>query len=522
MDTAAFLAALEKSGLLSADLLAQAKQVAGGEADSQAAARTLIRQGLLTRWQAGQLLTGRMLYLGKYKLIEPLGKGGMGTVFLAQHVTMNRRVALKILSKGLDRNPAAMERFLSEARAIAALDHPNIVQAYSVDNEEDRHYLVMEFVDGRDLQRIVEEGGPMAYEMAADAIRQAANGLAHAHSKGLIHCDIKPSNLLVNSQGVVKILDLGLARLTGPTQTATGDDQVLGTVDFMAPEQALGTSFDHRVDIYSLGCTLHFLLTGRPPFPEGSLHERIIKHQTEQPPSILERRPDAPKELVRIARKMMAKDPAERIQTADEVSRAMADFNPAARELKRGVPLEEAPADPLAALDFTSPRSPSISGAHRTVSVKKKGAADQQKMLIIVGAVCGVVLLSIVGLIAVLATAKRPPPHPSSVVHKPRDEETERSTRQWGRDMPLQKFETPTSGGFDPNKAMTEEEIRKRNEAAAKAKPPAKPEAKPDAAKPAATDPTKAKPAAEPKKTAPPPAAKTSAGAKAEGAAKPK
>jgi serine/threonine-protein kinase len=493
-----FLAALDKSGLLSADLLAQARQVAGGEADSQAAARALIRQGLLTRWQAGQLLTGRMLYLGKYKLIEPLGKGGMGTVFLAQHVTMNRRVALKILSKGLDRNPAAMERFLSEARAIAALDHPNIVQAYSVDNEEERHYLVMEYVDGRDLQRIVEEGGPMAYEMAADAIRQAANGLAHAHSKGMIHCDIKPSNLLVNSQGVIKILDLGLARLTGPAQTVSGDEQVLGTVDYMAPEQALGAAFDHRVDIYSLGCTLHFLLTGKPPFPDGSLHERIIKHQTETPPSILERRPDAPKELVRIVRKMMAKDPAERIQTAEEVSRAMAEFNPANRELKRGVPLEDAAADPLASLDLGSSRSTSLSGAHR-LPTKAKSPADQQKTLIIVGSVCGAVLLAVVGLIVVLATAKRGPPRPppAPVVRKHRDEDAERASRQWGTDMPFQKFESPTTGGFDPNRAISEEEMQKKAAAAVKAS--AKPAAKPGAAD--AKTPAKSPAASDAKKT---------------------
>jgi serine/threonine-protein kinase len=500
--TEQFLTALEKSDLLSAEQLAQARQVAGGEADSQAAARALIRQGLLTRWQAGQLLTGRMLYLGKYKLIEPLGRGGMGAVFLAQHVTMNRRVALKILTKGLDRNPAAMERFLSEARAIAALDHPNIVQAYSVDNEGDRHYLVMEYVDGRDLQRIVEEGGPLAYEVAADAIRQAADGLAHAHSKGMIHCDIKPSNLLVNSQGVVKILDLGLARLTGPTQTASGDDQVLGTVDFMAPEQALGESFDHRADIYSLGCTLYFLLTGHPPFPEGSLPERIIKHQTEQPQNILERRPDCPKELVRITRKMMAKAPAERFQSAEEVVRALAAFNPAARELKRAVPLAEAASDDaLSGLDFGVSRTAGVSGTHRALGTTK-GGPSQQQTLIIVGAVFGVVLLAVVGLIVVLATSKPAPtpPPPSRVT---REETTDRPGGSWGRGL-QQKFDTPTTGGFDPTKAMTEEELRKRRaaEAAKAAKPTEKPAAKPAATpekktdKPAAKAADTSKPAA--------------------------
>ena len=211
-----YLSALEKSKLLGSEQLVAAQRLAGESSDAAGLARALARENLVSRWQAGVLLdrgTRAQLRLGKYKLIQRLGKGGMGTVFLAEHVTMNRRVALKIVPRSIAENRASLDRFFAEARAIAALDHPNIVQAYSVDNEMDRYFIVMEYVDGQDLQRMVEVNGPLDFDHAADYIRQAAEGLAHAHARNLVHCDIKPSNLLVNSQGVIKILDLGLARL---------------------------------------------------------------------------------------------------------------------------------------------------------------------------------------------------------------------------------------------------------------------------------------------------------------------
>ena len=211
-----YLSALEKSKLLGSEQLVEAQRLAGESSDASALARALARENLVSRWQAGTLLAlgqRAQLRLGKYKLIQRLGKGGMGTVFLAEHVTMNRRVALKIVPRSIAEDRASLDRFFAEARAIAALDHPNIVQAYSVDNEMDRYFIVMEFVDGQDLQRMVELNGRLDFDHAADYIRQAAEGLAHAHARNLVHCDIKPSNLLVNNQGVIKILDLGLARL---------------------------------------------------------------------------------------------------------------------------------------------------------------------------------------------------------------------------------------------------------------------------------------------------------------------
>ncbi len=359
-----FLSILEKSNLLNADQLLAARQSVEGLDDATLAAKQLVRDGVVTRWQAAQLLAGRSSFLlGKYKLIDLLGRGGMGRVFLGRHVTMQRQVALKIVSREIAGNPASLERFLAEARAIAALDHPAIVQAYSVDSEGDRYYIVMEYVDGRDLQRVVEEDGPLHWQMAAEYIRQAADGLAHAHGRNLVHCDIKPSNLLVNSQGQVKILDMGMARLGGGAEgdaeggEANGGNHILGSVDYLAPEQAMGSdTFDHRADLYSLGCTLYFLLTGHPPFPEGTLPERILKHQTQQPRPIPTERPDVPPPLVQICRRMMAKEPAERFQSADEVVAALAELPAAASASARAS--DDANAKPAPAARAAGERSP--------------------------------------------------------------------------------------------------------------------------------------------------------------------
>ena len=320
----AFLVVLEKSGLLNTEQFAEAQDATLLTSDAVELAEMLIRQELITPWQSTQLLAGRhSLFLGNYALMDLLGRGGMGSVFLARHRTMNRRVALKVVSKQVGKDPASLDRFLAEARLIASLDHPNIVQAYDVGKESDRFYIVMEYIEGQDLEAIVQEHGLFGFEEVADCIRQAAEGLAHAHGRNMIHCDIKPSNLLLSDQGVIKILDMGMARLaeSGEDSGEQVDHKVLGTIDYMSPEQAMdGPDFDHRADIYSLGCTLYFLLTGHPPFDEGTLTQRIVKHQTQPPPDILAEQPDTPQELVDICMKMMAKDPADRYQSAEEVA----------------------------------------------------------------------------------------------------------------------------------------------------------------------------------------------------------
>jgi serine/threonine protein kinase len=217
-----------------------------------------------------------------------------------------------------------LERFVQEAQAAARLNHPNIVQAYDIGVHKKHHYIVMEYVEGRDLQNLVKETGPLDYDLAANYIRQAAEGLCYAHQSGLIHRDIKPANLLVDPRGTVKLLDLGLARFTddeAPSLTIAHEENVLGTADYLPPEQAVDShGIDSRADIYSLGCTLYYLLTGHPPFPTGTLPQRIHAHQTKSPASIYVDRSDAPQALVDVCARMMAKSPEARFQTAKEVA----------------------------------------------------------------------------------------------------------------------------------------------------------------------------------------------------------
>jgi serine/threonine protein kinase len=248
----------------------------------------------------------------------------MSSVYLAEHELMKRRVAIKVLPTNRVNDSSYLERFRLEARAVAKLDDPNIVRAYDIDNEGNIHYIVMEYVDGQDLHQIIMGQGPLDYDTAADYIAQVANGLQHAHEMGLVHRDIKPANCLVDRHSTVKLLDLGLAKLTEDDQaslTMANEENVLGTADYLAPEQALNShEADSRSDIYSLGCTLYFLLTGSPPFPEGSISERLLKHQTARPESIFKARPDAPPSLVEICEVMMAKKPDDRFQTAGDVA----------------------------------------------------------------------------------------------------------------------------------------------------------------------------------------------------------
>jgi serine/threonine protein kinase len=294
--------------------------------DQARLAELLVQEGLITRWQADKLLLGkhRGFRLGKYKLLSQIGKGGMSSVYLAEHELMKRRVAVKVLPKNRVDDSSYLERFRLEARAVAKLDDPNIVRAYDIDNEGDVHYIVMEYVDGQDLHQVVAQQGPLDFDTAADYITQVANGLQHAHEMGLVHRDIKPANCLVDRHKTVKLLDLGLAKLTEDDQaslTMANEENVLGTADYLAPEQALNShEADHRSDIYSLGCTLYFLLTGGPPFPEGSISERLLKHQTVKPESIFKFRPDAPPSLVDICETMMSKKPDDRFQSAGEVA----------------------------------------------------------------------------------------------------------------------------------------------------------------------------------------------------------
>jgi eukaryotic-like serine/threonine-protein kinase len=334
----AFLKITPQSGLitesqLKAEVEAARKEGTPLERPEDVADR-LVQRGLLTDWQCRKLLQGKHkgFFLGKYQLQSLLGKGGMSSVYLAEHSVMRRKCAVKVLPAKRINDSSYLGRFHREAQAVASLDHPNIVRAYDVDKESERgtdiHFLVMEYVDGKNLQEIVRETGVYDYVDAADCIRQAALGLEHAHKANMVHRDVKPGNLLVDTTGTVKLLDLGLARFFGDdgeqSLTVAHDEKVLGTADYLAPEQALDShKVDSRADIYGLGCTLYFMLPGHPPFTDGTLAQRLLSHQTKIPPSAKIDRPDIPDSLLEILNRMMKKDPDDRYQTAGEVSEVM-------------------------------------------------------------------------------------------------------------------------------------------------------------------------------------------------------
>lgn len=331
----AFLETVRKSGLLDEGSLQQylARLQNRGQLpdDARLLANCMVRDAILSQFQADQLVAGkwRGFHVAKYKVLEKIGIGGMGQVYLAEHKIMRHRVALKVLPRSKSADPSSLERFYREAKAGAALDHPNIVRAFDIDFDQssDLHYLVMEYVDGVSMQDLVKLKGPMEANRAAHYIYQTALGLEHAHGQSLIHRDIKPSNILVERGGTLKILDMGLARFFNDDQdmiTKKYDESVLGTADYLAPEQAVDShAVDTRADIYSLGCTFYFMLTGQPPFGEGSVAQKLIWHQTRRPRSVREHRPDLPEDIVAILEKMMAKSPAERFQTPREVADAL-------------------------------------------------------------------------------------------------------------------------------------------------------------------------------------------------------
>lgn len=266
----------------------------------------------------------------RYQVVRQVGSGGMGTVYEARHTLMDRRVALKVISPHLVHTPDLVERFRREVRAAAKLSHPNIVTAHDAEQAGDAHFLVMEYVEGRSLDRVVAKRGPLPVEFACHCVRQAALGLQHASEQGMVHRDLKPHNLMLTPRGQVKVLDFGMARLTtdraAPT-ALTSPDVVMGTPDFIAPEQAQNAaSADIRSDIYALGCTLYFLLTGRPPFPHGTAMEKLMAHYKDEPTPVEELRPEVPAEVAGYVRRMMAKDPTDRPQTPAEVAKALAGF----------------------------------------------------------------------------------------------------------------------------------------------------------------------------------------------------
>jgi serine/threonine protein kinase/WD40 repeat protein len=317
--------------LLAPEQVRELPSLQAGFPDPRALARELLRREWLTAFQANRLLQGRgqELLLGSYVLLEQVGSGGMGEVFKARNRKLGRVAALKVIRRERLADDAAVRRFHREIRAAAQLTHPNIVLAYDADQVGGTHFFVMEFVEGQDLGRLIKQRGPLPVATACDCVRQAALGLQHAHERGLVHRDIKPHNLLLTRHGVVKVLDLGLARLNATAEgeastTVTHEGMVMGTPDYMAPEQAEEShAVDIRADLYSLGCTLYYLLSGQVPFPGGSLLQKLRRHQSEEPMPIEYLRPDVPAAVAAVVRTLMAKRPEDRYQTPAELAAAL-------------------------------------------------------------------------------------------------------------------------------------------------------------------------------------------------------
>ena len=337
--------------------------------DGEGLARELIKQKKLTSYQAQEVYAnrGKALVLGNYVVLEKLGEGAMGLVLKAEHRRIKRQVAIKVLSPSFAKTEDALKRFLRELRATAALDHPNIVRSMDADESDGTHFFVMEFVDGSNLSLHVKKHGPLSLEEGLQAVIQAARGLEYAHGLDIVHRDIKPGNLVRAKDGTLKILDMGLARFaSGEQEDLTGTGQIMGTVDYMSPEQALSSkTADARSDIYSLGVTLWYLLTGRPMYPAKSMIDKLMAHRQQPIPKLAELCPAANAELQRIFEKMCAKKAADRYQSMTDVI----------ADLERCRDGGSAPESEAAVMTTAAPTAKVSSAA----KVKKNSSAGKEK-----------------------------------------------------------------------------------------------------------------------------------------------
>jgi serine/threonine-protein kinase len=352
------LTLLRRAQLLTPDQLEEvARELGPHYSDPRDLATCLVDIEWLTVYQAQALFQGawQHLTIGPYQILARLGEGGVSAVYKAWDTDKGRYAALKVLHPDLVSHTDAVNQFEREHQIITRLSHPNIIAAYDANQVGVRHFFAMEYIEGMDLYQLVQQYGPLPVEQACDYLRQAATGLQHAHQSGLVHRDIKPANLFVihapipgpaggpvrrGPTPVVKILDWGLARLRPEMEGMPELDEhdldaekaaLIGTADYVAPEQARDpTLVDIRGDIYSLGCTLYYLLTGKPPFPAPSLMQKLLQHQEALPPSVASVRPDVPVELDLAIQKMLAKQPDERYQIPLLVVAALRRFCPGA------------------------------------------------------------------------------------------------------------------------------------------------------------------------------------------------
>lgn len=350
---------LEAAGVVTERQLAEIRdKVRSGELPDAPAklAERLVADKVLTEYQARRLLAGKShgLLIGKYAILDRIGSGSMGRVFRAHHLLMGRVVALKVIAPEIAANAKAVARFQREMRLVARLDHPNVVRAFDADEANNFLYLVMEYVDGVSLGQRLKKGALPPIEVVNYAA-QAALGLGHAHAQGIVHRDIKPSNLLLTQDKRVKVLDLGLGVLMEADDQATfatADGIAVGTIDYMSPEQACGREVDGRSDLYSLGCSMYHLMTGRQAFPGDSPIERLGKRIVGRPVPIRDVRPDLPASLVQVMDKLLANKPHDRFQTGEEAAEAL---NNLLRKVARKV---AAPAEVPPSRVETTPAAP--------------------------------------------------------------------------------------------------------------------------------------------------------------------
>jgi tRNA A-37 threonylcarbamoyl transferase component Bud32 len=332
----------------------------------------------------------------KFRILRELGKGGMGVIYLAEHRVMEKQVALKVISPAVLDNPDALARFQAEVRAAGKLDHQNIARAYDADQAGELHFLVMEYVEGQSLAQLLERKGPLPVASACHCACQAALGLQHAFEKGMVHRDIKPQNLMLTPKGQVKVLDFGLARMRSERTASprlTQLESFMGTPEYVSPEQATDArSADIRADIYSLGCTLYALLTGRSPFREDTMVKLVLAHIEKEPRPLHELRPDVQAELSAVVAKMLAKDPAQRFQRPVEAAQALAPFIKKAKspEHRDPAPAELAIApNPFAFITDVAPvprRGPGLRATNhgRTVLLKETPARFRGRRLFVI------------------------------------------------------------------------------------------------------------------------------------------
>lgn len=348
----ALVEALRKSHLVESNQLDDLMAEVGPRcADARALTQEMLRRNLLTPYQANQIFAsgGRDLILGPYILLAKIGEGVMGQVYKARHRLMNRLVALKVIRPELLARPDAVEQFYCDTQAAGQLSHPNIVHAYDSGPIGNTHFFAMEYVEGVDLEKQVQQSGPLAVPLACEFLRQTAHGLQHAFERGVLHRDMKPSNLQVTRPGsatsgpgkpgsgpklmpsghpIIKIRNLGLTLLQPLPEAelariASGiQGKVLTSPDYLAPERGRNPG-DVRSDLYSLGCTFYFVLSGRVPFPGGTAADKLRRHQSEEPAPLTAIRRDIPVSVVSVIGKLMAKRPEARFATPGDVAGAL-------------------------------------------------------------------------------------------------------------------------------------------------------------------------------------------------------